>query len=286
MGVRAVTTVIELARGPVRRFYGHWASPEYQIPHLADFVTWADQTRQPLDHRQLPPLRHRPPRDSARRRRHRRFRRRVRRGPGLPLPPHPGRRGPLAQTRRARHAPVPGHPHRHRAAGPVRHGCPHVRPSRSPRHGLRTTHRRHVTARGRPRRLAASRRRLPAPWPNHRDPRGGSQPGRPIHPCRAGGTPPIAHGRRCARPGPPRPHSRRCTCPSTWTTPPTGCYDPTVPCRSGSLSAAPRSTQPSPRPQHPKEKHREPRPRRESIGRCRRLRRRRLPGLAVRRRRR
>ena len=48
MGVRAVTTVIELARGPVRRFYGHWASPEYQIPHLADFITWADRTRQPL----------------------------------------------------------------------------------------------------------------------------------------------------------------------------------------------------------------------------------------------
>jgi len=48
MGVRAVTTVIDLAREPVRRFYSHWASPEYQIPHLADFVTWADQTRQPL----------------------------------------------------------------------------------------------------------------------------------------------------------------------------------------------------------------------------------------------
>src|SRR5262245_29306134 len=48
MGVRAVATVVDLG-GSARRYYAQWASPEYQIPYLADFITWADQTSQPLN---------------------------------------------------------------------------------------------------------------------------------------------------------------------------------------------------------------------------------------------
>jgi hypothetical protein len=47
MGMRAVTTVIDQTGVP-RRFWSAWASPEYQIPYLANFLTWADQHHQPL----------------------------------------------------------------------------------------------------------------------------------------------------------------------------------------------------------------------------------------------
>ncbi len=47
MGMRAVTTVIDHTCVP-RRFWSAWASPEYQIPHLATFLTWADQHHGPL----------------------------------------------------------------------------------------------------------------------------------------------------------------------------------------------------------------------------------------------
>jgi hypothetical protein len=42
MGMRAVITITEQI-GSGRSFWAAWASPEYQIPHLADFLIWADQ---------------------------------------------------------------------------------------------------------------------------------------------------------------------------------------------------------------------------------------------------
>jgi hypothetical protein len=47
MGAPAVITVTDHI-GVTRRFYGHWASPQYQIPHLAEFVHQADADRRPL----------------------------------------------------------------------------------------------------------------------------------------------------------------------------------------------------------------------------------------------
>ena len=41
MGAPAVITVTDHT-GATRRFYGHWASPQYQIPHLAQFIHQAD----------------------------------------------------------------------------------------------------------------------------------------------------------------------------------------------------------------------------------------------------
>jgi hypothetical protein len=41
MGAPAVITVTDHT-GQSRRFYGHWASPQYQIPHLAQFIHQAD----------------------------------------------------------------------------------------------------------------------------------------------------------------------------------------------------------------------------------------------------
>src|SRR5437763_1017143 len=41
MGAPAVVTVTDHT-GASRRFYGHWASPQYQIPHLAQFIHQAD----------------------------------------------------------------------------------------------------------------------------------------------------------------------------------------------------------------------------------------------------
>lgn len=48
MGAPAVITVTDHT-GQSRRFYGHWASPEYQIPHLAEFIHHADTDRAPLN---------------------------------------------------------------------------------------------------------------------------------------------------------------------------------------------------------------------------------------------
>jgi len=44
MGAPAVITVTDHT-GQSRRFYGHWASPQYQIPHLAQFIHQADADR-------------------------------------------------------------------------------------------------------------------------------------------------------------------------------------------------------------------------------------------------
>ena len=46
MGAPAVITVTDHT-GATRRFYGHWASPQYQIPHLAEFIhqAWISSTR-------------------------------------------------------------------------------------------------------------------------------------------------------------------------------------------------------------------------------------------------
>lgn len=41
MGAPAVITITDHT-GQSCRFYGHWASPQYQIPHLAEFVHQAD----------------------------------------------------------------------------------------------------------------------------------------------------------------------------------------------------------------------------------------------------
>lgn len=41
-GGRAVVTVTDQL-GVTRSFWSAWASPEYQIPHLADFLLWADR---------------------------------------------------------------------------------------------------------------------------------------------------------------------------------------------------------------------------------------------------
>lgn len=43
MGVRVVSTVVDEATATTKHFYLHWGSPQYQIPHMADFVTWADE---------------------------------------------------------------------------------------------------------------------------------------------------------------------------------------------------------------------------------------------------
>jgi hypothetical protein len=47
MGAPAVITVTD-PTGQTRRFYGHWASPQYQIPHLAEFIHQADADGAPL----------------------------------------------------------------------------------------------------------------------------------------------------------------------------------------------------------------------------------------------
>ncbi len=47
MGAPAVITVTDHT-GVTRRFYGHWASPQYQIPHLAQFIHQADTNPVPL----------------------------------------------------------------------------------------------------------------------------------------------------------------------------------------------------------------------------------------------
>src|SRR5437762_8508499 len=47
MGAPAVITVTDHT-GQSRRFYGHWASPQYQIPHLAEFIHQADTDGTPL----------------------------------------------------------------------------------------------------------------------------------------------------------------------------------------------------------------------------------------------
>src|SRR5947208_7336850 len=47
MGAPAVITVTDHT-GATRRFYGHWASPQYQIPHLAQFIHQADTDPVPL----------------------------------------------------------------------------------------------------------------------------------------------------------------------------------------------------------------------------------------------
>ena len=47
MGAPAVITVTDHT-GQSRRFYGHWASPQYQIPHLAEFIHQADTDHTPL----------------------------------------------------------------------------------------------------------------------------------------------------------------------------------------------------------------------------------------------
>ena len=41
MGAPAVITITDHT-GLTRRFYGHWASPQHQIPHLAQFIHQAD----------------------------------------------------------------------------------------------------------------------------------------------------------------------------------------------------------------------------------------------------
>ena len=46
MGAPAVITVTDHT-GATRRFYGHWASPQYQIPHLAEFIHQADTDATP-----------------------------------------------------------------------------------------------------------------------------------------------------------------------------------------------------------------------------------------------
>jgi hypothetical protein len=47
MGAPAVITVTDHT-GAERRFYGHSASPQYQIPHLAQFIHQADTDQVPL----------------------------------------------------------------------------------------------------------------------------------------------------------------------------------------------------------------------------------------------
>src|SRR5438874_836803 len=47
MGAPAVIAVTDHT-GQSRRFYGHWASPQYQIPHLAEFIHQADEAGTPL----------------------------------------------------------------------------------------------------------------------------------------------------------------------------------------------------------------------------------------------
>ncbi len=47
MGAPAVITVTDHT-GQSRRFYGHWASPQYQIPHLAEFIHQAETDNTPL----------------------------------------------------------------------------------------------------------------------------------------------------------------------------------------------------------------------------------------------
>jgi hypothetical protein len=47
MGAPAVITVTDHT-GQRRRFYGHWASPQWQIPHLAELIHQADTDRAPL----------------------------------------------------------------------------------------------------------------------------------------------------------------------------------------------------------------------------------------------
>jgi hypothetical protein len=47
MGAPAVIIVTDHT-GQSRRFYGHWASPQYQIPHLAEFIHRADEAHTPL----------------------------------------------------------------------------------------------------------------------------------------------------------------------------------------------------------------------------------------------
>jgi hypothetical protein len=47
MGMRAVTTVIDSAGRP-RRFWSAWASPEFQIPHVAEFLSWVDDATRAL----------------------------------------------------------------------------------------------------------------------------------------------------------------------------------------------------------------------------------------------
>ncbi|MGC4750459.1 hypothetical protein ACLQ28_33045 [Micromonospora sp. DT201] len=47
MGNRAVVTITD-QHGNSRSFWAGWGSPDYQIPHLADFVAWADRHQRPL----------------------------------------------------------------------------------------------------------------------------------------------------------------------------------------------------------------------------------------------
>jgi hypothetical protein len=44
MGARAVVTITD-RQGISRSFWAAWASPEYLIPHLADFLAWTDERR-------------------------------------------------------------------------------------------------------------------------------------------------------------------------------------------------------------------------------------------------
>lgn len=43
-----ITNKNGLQYGPIHRLYTDWGSPEYQIPHLADFYAWTTDERQPL----------------------------------------------------------------------------------------------------------------------------------------------------------------------------------------------------------------------------------------------
>nr|WTA70781.1 hypothetical protein OHB51_17175 [Micromonospora sp. NBC_00855] len=47
MGNRAVVTITD-QHGNSRCFWAGWGNPEYQIPHVADFVAWADRHQRPL----------------------------------------------------------------------------------------------------------------------------------------------------------------------------------------------------------------------------------------------
>ncbi|ROO60332.1 hypothetical protein EDC02_2193 [Micromonospora sp. Llam0] len=47
MGTQAVVTIIDQF-GATRSFWGAWASPEYLIPYVADFLTWVDHDQHQL----------------------------------------------------------------------------------------------------------------------------------------------------------------------------------------------------------------------------------------------
>jgi hypothetical protein len=47
MGMRAVITVRD-ETGCERRFYQQWASKQFQVPHLAEFIGWADDHAKPF----------------------------------------------------------------------------------------------------------------------------------------------------------------------------------------------------------------------------------------------